>query len=46
MLGEFGDDLHRYTSAKGRKACAGTAQITRASERRTVVVARAADNSG
>jgi transposase len=44
LLGEFGDDPHRYTTAKGRKAFAGTAPITRSSGLRTVVVARAACN--
>jgi transposase len=31
VLGEFGDDPHRYATAKGRKAFAGTAPVTRAS---------------
>ena len=44
VLGEFGDDPHRYATAKGRKAFAGTAPITRSSGLRTVVVARAACN--
>ena len=44
VLGEFGDDPHRYQSAKGRKAFAGTAPVTRASGLRTTVVARAACN--
>jgi DNA-binding SARP family transcriptional activator/ABC-type cobalamin/Fe3+-siderophores transport system ATPase subunit len=44
MLGEFGDDPARYQTAKGRKAFAGTAPITRSSGLRTVVVARAACN--
>jgi transposase len=44
VLGEFGDDPHRYTTAKGRKAFAGTAPVTRTSGLRTVVVARAACN--
>jgi transposase len=43
-LGEFGDDPDRYQSAKGRKAFAGTAPITRSSGLRTTVVARAACN--
>jgi transposase len=46
VLGEFGDDPHRYATAKGRKAFAGTAPITRASGLRTTVVARAACTSG
>jgi hypothetical protein len=44
VLGEFGDDPHRYASAKGGKAFAGTAPVTRSSGLRTVVVARAACN--
>jgi Transposase IS116/IS110/IS902 family len=44
VLGEFGDAPHRYASAKGRKAFAGTAPVTRSSGLRTVVVARAACN--
>lgn len=44
ILGEFGDDPHRYPDAKGRKAYAGTAPITRASGTRRVVLARYARN--
>jgi transposase len=44
VLGEFGNDPHRYQTAKGRKAYAGTASITRASGTRTVVSARVARN--
>jgi transposase len=44
VLGEFGDAPHRYASARGRKAFAGTAPVTRSSGLRTVVVARAACN--
>jgi len=44
VLGEFGDDPARYQTAKGRKAFAGTAPITRSSGLRRVVVARAACN--
>jgi transposase len=44
VLAEFGDDPTRYATAKGRKAFAGTAPVTRASGLRTVVVARAACN--
>jgi transposase len=44
VLGEFGDDPHRYATAKGRKAFAGTAPVTRSSGLRTSVVARAACN--
>jgi transposase len=43
VLGEFGDDPDRYQTAKGRKAFAGTAPVTRSSGLRTVV-ARAACN--
>jgi hypothetical protein len=44
VLGEFGDDPDRYQTAKGRKAFAGTAPVTRASGLRRTVVARAACN--
>lgn len=44
VLGEFGDAPHRYATAKGRKAFAGTAPVTRSSGLRTVVVARATCN--
>ena len=44
VLAEFGDDPHRYATAKGRKAFAGTAPVTRASGLRTTVIARAACN--
>ena len=44
VLAEFGDDPDRYRTAKGRKAFAGTAPVTRSSGLRTVVVARAACN--
>ena len=44
VLGEFGDAPHRYATARGRKAFAGTAPVTRSSGLRTVVVARAACN--
>jgi Transposase IS116/IS110/IS902 family len=44
VLGEFGDDPARYATAKGRKAYAGTAPITRASGTRTIVAARVARN--
>jgi transposase len=44
LLGEFGDDPPRFATAKGRKAYAGTAPITRASGTRTVVSARVARN--
>ena len=44
LLGEFGDDPHRYTDAKARKNYAGTSPITRASGTRRVVLARYARN--
>jgi len=44
VLGEFGDDPSRYADARGRKAYAGTAPITKASGRSLVVLARVARN--
>jgi transposase len=44
VLGEFGDDPHRYTDAKARKNYAGTAPITRASGTKKIVLARYARN--
>jgi transposase len=44
VLGEFGDDPHRYLDAKARKSYAGTAPITRASGTRKIVLARYARN--
>jgi transposase len=44
ILGEFGDDPHRYTDAKARRNYAGTSPITRASGSRRVVIARYARN--
>jgi hypothetical protein len=44
VLGEFGDDQHRYAGAKAHKSYAGTAPITRASGTRRVVPARHARN--
>jgi transposase len=44
VLAEFGDDPHRYTDAKAGKNYAGTSPITRASGRKTVVLARYARN--
>jgi Transposase IS116/IS110/IS902 family len=44
LLGEFGDDPARDAAAKGRKAYAGTAPVTRASGTRTIVAARVARN--
>jgi transposase len=40
VLGEFGDDPHRYATAKNRKNYAGTSPITRASGKRKIVAAR------
>jgi transposase IS116/IS110/IS902 family protein len=40
LLGEFGDDPHRYASAKARKNYAGTSPITRQSGRKRTVSAR------
>jgi hypothetical protein len=44
VLGEFGDDPSRFADARGRKAYAGTAPITKASGRSLVVLARVARN--
>ncbi|MFE9636939.1 transposase [Streptomyces sp. NPDC006463] len=40
ILAVFGDDPHRYASAKARKNYAGTSPITRASGRKKAVTAR------
>jgi hypothetical protein len=40
VLGEFGDDPHRYASGKARKNYAGTSPITRASGKKKTVMAR------
>jgi transposase len=40
VLGEFGDDPHRYTDARARKNYAGTSPITRASGKKKAVQAR------
>jgi transposase len=40
LLGEVGDDRHRFTDARGHKAFAGTAPVTRASGTKTSVTAR------
>ena len=40
VLGEFGDDPNRYTSAKSRKNYAGTSPLTVASGRKRAVLAR------
>jgi transposase len=44
VLAEFGDDPHRYHDARARKNYAGTSPITRASGKKTVVLARYARN--
>ncbi|MCK9905269.1 IS110 family transposase [Frankia sp. Cpl3] len=44
VLAEFGDDPKRYTDAKARRNYAGTSPITRASGKKTVVLARYARN--
>jgi len=40
VLGEFGDDPHRYASGKARKNYAATSLITRASGKKKIVAAR------
>jgi len=40
VLGELGDDPHRYASAKARRNYVGTSPITRASGKRKIVAAR------
>jgi transposase len=44
VLGEFGDDPHRFVDAKARKSYAGTAPVTRASGTKKIVLARYARN--
>jgi transposase len=44
VLGEFGDDPHRYRDARARKNYGGTSPITRASGKRRTVMARYARN--
>ena len=44
VLGEFGDDLHRYADGKARKNYAATSPITRASGKKKVVAARFVHN--
>jgi Transposase/Transposase IS116/IS110/IS902 family len=44
VLGEFGDDPHRYASAKARKNYAATSPITRQSGKKKNVVARYVHN--
>ena len=40
VLGEFGDDPHRYADARARKNYAATSPITRASGKKKIVLAR------
>ena len=40
VLGEFGDDTHRYADGKARRNYAGTSPVTRASGKKKVVAAR------
>jgi transposase IS116/IS110/IS902 family protein len=44
VLGEFGDDPHRYADTRARKNYAGASPITRASGKKKVVLARYARN--
>jgi hypothetical protein len=44
LLGEIGDDRARFSHARGLKAFAGTAPVTRASGMKTVVTMRAVRN--
>jgi hypothetical protein len=44
VLGEFGDDSHRYADAKSRRNYAGTSPVTKASGRSRVALARHARN--
>jgi len=44
VLGEFGDDPNRYTDARARKNYSGQSPITRASGKKSVVLARYATN--
>jgi len=44
VLAEFGDDPDRYSDAKRRKNYAGTSPITRASGKKTAVLARFVHN--
>jgi len=43
-LGEFGDDSHRYADARARKNYSGQSPVTRASGKKTVMLARYATN--
>jgi transposase len=44
VLAEFGDDAHRYATAKARKNYAGTSPITRVSGKKKVALARFVHN--
>jgi hypothetical protein len=44
VLGEFGDDPRRFADARGRKNYSGQSPVTRASGKKTVVLARYAAN--
>jgi transposase len=44
VLGEFGDDPNRYTTAKSRKNYAGTSPLTVASGKKRAILARRARN--
>ncbi|MFZ3267480.1 MAG: transposase, partial [Mycobacterium sp.] len=44
VLGEFGDDPNRYTTAKSRKNYAGTSPLTVASGKKRAVLARRVRN--
>ena len=44
VLAEFGDDRHRYATAKAPQGRCGTAPITRSSGLRQMVLARAIGN--
>jgi transposase len=44
VLAEFGDDPHRYASAKARKNYAGTSPITKASGKKKIALARHVHN--
>jgi Transposase/Transposase IS116/IS110/IS902 family len=45
VLGEFGDDARRFVDARARKNYSGQSPITRASGKKTVVMARYATNN-
>jgi transposase len=45
VLGEFGDDPHRYADGKARKNYAATSPLTRASGKKKIVTARFIANS-